>query len=176
MVRARRAVEHPAGPLKFGEGAPGRGGCQAGCHRCLLAGFGALNICDMECERCHKPIPDDAPVYWARSYCAGYFTLRVCKACDPKVNRGTIHKLPMLSFECRTCQRPIIVDEFFRKVKRNNSRWFCSQTCQYRATRARPKTSHTCVICGATFEGRQDAKTCSAKCRKRLQRSETRAE
>lgn len=32
-----------------------------------------------------------------------------------------------------------------------------------------------CTVCGASFAGRSDARTCSARCRKRLSRSKTAA-
>jgi hypothetical protein len=157
----------------------------------------------MQCARCHKSVPDGAPI-WRVSvgYGGMYYPPAVqswCAVCSATL----AHRLPdfaenwsegerqrlLASYppqwhperSCDQCGRPV----FFDVSRRIPLHAVCGDICrsavklaQARARRARRfRPQATCSICGKLFRPiRTDARFCSGTCRQRAYRQRQHAE
>ncbi len=139
-----------------------------------------MTLDELLCEKCGKDVGDT--LYRVRSV-NPYGSVRACRECAVEVRERRrsyasesnyySHPPRLWKWEC-TCGRIVVFEATEEGAPRL---WFyCSRECKRDAARARRtdrrQWARLCQVCGQSFQARRnDAKTCSARCRKRLQRA-----
>ena len=148
----------------------------------------------MQCQKCQKQLRPDEPVWrqqesipphgWTMRWSWAFFT--VCIDCikereeDEYAFSGNRDRWTgAKTSPCDGCSRLVTIEGRFKNRCRY---WACSEKCRNKAARLRKqagaakKRRRECPVCGETFTPRRnDAITCSPKCRQKSYRQRGKA-
>ena len=147
---------------------------------------GSVAVEYLTCDRCGRDLDVVYRIRLGRQRVGNLVgAATLCEECAEHVRkrRRDLHKRvpwgypdppPLCRRKCAGCLHTIV----FEANKVPSRRSFCSEACRLRTQRFERNNRgwwlRTCEACGEEFRARRgDAKTCSAKCRKRLQRAAT---
>lgn len=128
----------------------------------------------VRCWECREWLDPETSIVRKRSgrgFQHGFQPQPICVPCFVKAHRGPPPSPYYEKRSCRACSRVLYVEI--------SNEWMvsahvCGRACAqriYRRERREARSPRSCVVCGESFDARGDAKTCSARCRKRLSRS-----
>jgi hypothetical protein len=131
----------------------------------------------MQCEKCHRELGQDEPVY--RTRVRSYHYPRLGGACFDCRDTPSCLKHERYEKEwrapkpCVNCERPVIIKQRANPPKNHI---LCGQECTRAfynawARRKRQLSQRPCTTCGELFDpARSDAKYCGSACRQRAYR------
>ena len=142
------------------------------------------NEIELNCHKCGVELPTEEIVYRIKHKGnlppalegLGHSTT-LCRPCFIEINPPEPWQLLIPNIkECSGCDRKL---HLHTKLGRNITNFYCSDKCHQLKRNERARKAYTpvagtqkiCVSCGEAFKAkRRDAKTCSARCRKSLNR------